>query len=298
MFAIMAGLDGLDSLRSAGWRLSQGAEMSLVPHVKAFKKRFHKSTNPVGVQLADEAVQRYFQDIMRSHSFTIEIGQCFSLVHRRTCRDSTEKNRAQFLLQAGCKFFICGNVTLFQGSRGTGEWRLGPAAAVHPSTQTAEHPSHPGGERSHPSSRNGSNGSVNRLLLDKWKYILQLVLGHIPRPPVSLQQPSFQYRTRHRFETRPEPSTALETTGAKQCQSPGTPTGPAAEECSGFAKGRLILVCSLFSSASLPRAPLWRPCVVDLRLLCCKCESFPKWALVCSIHGRWKDRCMFFSLFF
>lgn len=57
-------------------------------------------------------------------------------------------------------------------------------------------------------------------------------------------------------------------------------------------------ISALGACFSLPRAPLWRRCVVDLRLLCCKCESFPKWALVCSIHGRWTDHCIFFFFSF
>lgn len=117
---------------------------------KAFKsalgiQKFHKRGNPVSVQLADEAIQRYFEDIMWSNSFNIVIGQCFSLVHHKTCRDS--QKQSTITPPSRLEILNLGILTIFQVSSETGEWRLGPAATVHPSTQTAEHQSHPGVER-------------------------------------------------------------------------------------------------------------------------------------------------------
>lgn len=190
---------------------------------------------------------------MWSNSFNIVIGQCFSLVCHKTCRDS--QKQSTITPPSRLEILNLGILTIFQVSSETGEWRLGPAATVHPSTQTAEHQSHPGVVRGpappHVRDQMDQIGAKTVSSLTNETTFFSSFFCHIPRLPVSLQHPSFQYRTTHQFKTRPEPSTALETTGAKQCMSPGTPTGPAAEERSGFAKCHLIFVWALFSAVRI-----------------------------------------------
>lgn len=60
----------------------------------------------------------------------------------------------------------------------------------------------------------------------------------------------------------------------------------------------LSLFCLAFPPLlclSLPSAPLWCWCAVDLRRLCCKCESFPDQTLLVSIYGRRADLSMIFK---
>lgn len=330
MFHIMAGVAGLyvrtitqscctSSVRAQLWVKRPAVAWAKVQkwawcHMwKAFEsalgiQKFHKRGNPVRVQLADEAIQRYFEDIMWSNSFNIVIGQCFSLVHHKTCRDS--QKQSTITPPSGLEILNLGILTIFQVSSETGEWRLGPAATVHPSTQTAEHQSHPGVERgpAPPNVRDQMDqiGAKTVSSLTNETTFFSSFFATFPGclSRCSTRRFSIEQHTSSKPDQNParrwKPQEQNNAWVREHLRVRQQKSAPALPNAIWFSSGLCFpLSASLPSeSASLPRAPLWRRCVVDLRLLCCKCESFPKWALVCSIHGRWTDRCIFFFFFF